>query len=207
MNKSNDDTDSTSRRSAMEVDPDRRFERDVLPLVDDLKRRAWGYTRNSADAEDLVQETLLKAYKAFAQLRGDAHLRAWLLCIMRNTWISNHRTGLRRPAEVLIGDIAGSQFDYAAPAGSRHALSAEHQALRNVLEPDLAEALSALSEDARETVYHLAIRGVGCREAAEAMGVPVGTVLSRMHRARIKLRRSLGEDRCVELSEPRGLVG
>ena len=136
-----------------------------------------------------------------------ASSRAWLLCIMRNTWISNYRTGLRRPAEVLIGDIAGSQLDSAATEGSGHALSAEHQAPRHVLEPDLAEALLALSEDARETVYHIAIRGVGCREAAEAMGVPVGTVLSRMQRTRIKLRRSLGEEPCVELPEPRGVVG
>jgi RNA polymerase sigma-70 factor (ECF subfamily) len=191
MNEKNDDIDSSAPRSAMALDPDRRFERDVLPLVGDLERRAWGYTKNSADAEDLVQETLLKAYKALARLSGDTQLRAWLMCIMRNTWISNYRTGLRRPAEVLIGDIAGSQLDPAGSRGSGHAVSAEHQALHHVLEPDLAEALLSLSEDARETIYHIAVRGMGCQEAAEAMGVPVGTVLSRMHRTRIKLRRSL----------------
>ena len=191
MNEIHADIDSTSPRSEMELDPDRRFERDVLPLVGDLERRAWSYTKNSADAEDLVQETLLKAYKALARLSGDTQLRAWLLCIMRNAWISNYRTGLRRPSEVLVGDIAGSQLDSAGSEGSGHALSAEHQALHHVLESDLAEAMLSLSEDARETFYHIAIRGMGCREAAEAMGVPVGTVLSRMHRTRIKLRRSL----------------
>ena len=183
------DTDSTWRPMTSEADTDQRFERDVLPLAGDLHRRACAYTKNSADAEDLVQETLLKAYRAFGRRREDTQLRAWLMCIMRNTWISNFRATQRRPSEVLVGDIADGTLD--SESSHRHAVSAEYQALSHVLDPELVTALRALSADVRETVYYVAIRGMGCREAAEAMGVPEGTVLSRMHRTRIKLRESV----------------
>jgi RNA polymerase sigma-70 factor (ECF subfamily) len=187
-------TDATRRRSPIEDESERRFERDVLPFVDDLHRRARSYTRNAVDAEDLVQETLLKAFKAFDKFRGDTHLRAWLVCIMRNTWISNHRTSRRRPPEVLSGHVADGHLDAVALPRTAHALSAEHQALRHVLDPELVEALQALPADIRKTFYYVAVCGMASREAAEVMGIPEGTVLSRMHRARIKLRRSLGVD-------------
>lgn len=74
-----------------------RFERDVMPLIKDLHRSAYAYTRNAADAEDLVQETLLRAFRAFDKLSGDYRLKAWLLSIMRNTWISRYRATMRRP--------------------------------------------------------------------------------------------------------------
>jgi RNA polymerase sigma-70 factor (ECF subfamily) len=189
MNDSNDLTDS-----ARDGDDGRSFERDVLPLVGDLHRRARSYTKSAADAEDLVQDTLLKAFKAFGQLQGETHVRAWLLCIMRNTWISNHRASQRRPAEVLTGDIADGHLDSVVAPAAAHAVSAEHQALRHVMDPKLVVALQGLSADIRETVYYVAIRGMGCREAAKMMGVPEGTVLSRMHRTRVKLRQSLDMD-------------
>jgi RNA polymerase sigma-70 factor, ECF subfamily len=189
MNNSNDLTDP-----ATEGDDYRSFERDVLPLAGDLHRRARSYTKNAADAEDLVQDTLLKAFRAFDQLRGETHLRAWLLCIMRNTWISNHRASQRRPAEILSGDIADGHLDAVVTPTAAHAVSAEHQALRHELDPELVVALQALSADVRKTVYYVAIRGMGCREAAEILGIPEGTVLSRMHRTRIKLRQSLSMD-------------
>jgi len=163
--------------SATAGDSVRSFERDVLPLADDL-----------------VQETLLKAYKAFDKLRLETHLRAWLLCIMRNTWINNYRADLRRPVETLVGDIADGQLDSVVPHDSGHVLSAEHQALRHMLDPELAAALLTLSEDMRETVYYVAVLGMKCREEAELMGVPAGTLLSRIHRIRTNLRRSLGMD-------------
>ena len=185
-------TDATLRHSSTDDELERRFERDVLPLTGDLRWRAWSYTRNAADAEDLVQETLLKAFRAFDSFREDTHLRAWLVSIMRNTWISNHRTSQRRPTEVLSGDIADGLLDAVALPGTPHALSAEHQALRHVLDPELTEALQALSADIRETLYYVAVCGMSGREVAEVMGVPEATVLSRMYRARIKLRQSIG---------------
>ena len=106
----NNNNDLSRHSSATAGDlPFRSFERDVLPVAGDLYRRALAYTKNDAHADDLVQETLLKAYKAFDKLRLETHLRAWLLCIMRNTWINNYRADLRRPVETLVGDIADGQ--------------------------------------------------------------------------------------------------
>ena len=146
----NNNNDLSRHSSATAGDSVRSFESDVLPVAGDLYRRALAYTKNDAHADDLVQETLLKAYKAFDKLRLETHLRASLLCIMRNTWINNHRADLRRPVETLVGDIADGQLDSVVPHGSGHVLSAEHQALRHMLDPELAAALLTLSEDMRE---------------------------------------------------------
>ncbi|MGB3484638.1 MAG: sigma-70 family RNA polymerase sigma factor [Mycobacterium sp.] len=170
------------------------FEQEVMPLVDDLLRRATAYTQNVADAEDLVQETLLKAYRGFETFGQDRHLRAWLLRIMRNAWINNYRAGQCRPAESLIGDLADGYLDTAS-RWSLHERSAEHLALRGVPDPGIVAALSELPENLRMTMYYIAIVGLSYREVSEAMKVPPGTVMSRMHRGRILLRRSLGTHR------------
>jgi RNA polymerase sigma-70 factor (ECF subfamily) len=197
MNIGNADTDADRRRSTTKHEMEQRFDREVLALSGDLRGRAWSYTKNDADADDLVQETLLKAFRAFDRLREDTNLRGWLVCIMRNTWISNYRTAQRRPAEVLSGDFADGHLDFGALPEVARAHSAEHHALRHVMDPDLLAALLALPADMRKTIYYVAVCGMGSRGAAEIMGIPEGTVLSRMHRSRIKLRESL----CVESRE------
>lgn len=173
-----------SKDSATEQNSCPSFERDILPLTAELYRRAVGYTKNVADAEDLVQETLLKAYNAFDRLRDDTYLKAWLLRIMRNTWISDHRARLRRPTENLVGEVDDR---------AEHALSAENQVFRQLMDPDVSAALFSLSTEMRETLYWVAIEGMSYREAADIMGVPEGTVMSRMHRSRASMRRSLGD--------------
>lgn len=170
------------------------FEQEVMPLAADLLRRATAYTRNAADAEDLVQETLLKAYRGFDTFGQDRHLKAWLLRIMRNAWINNYRAGQCRPAESLVGDLTDGYLDTAS-RWSRHESSAEQLALRGVTDPGIVAALADLPENLRLTMYYVAIVGLSYREAAEAMRVPPGTVMSRMHRGRILLRRSLGAHR------------
>jgi RNA polymerase sigma-70 factor (ECF subfamily) len=197
MNIGNPDAGALRGHSATDDEMARKFEREVLALSGDLRRRAWSYTKNDADADDLVQETLLKAFRAFDRLREDTNLRGWLVCIMRNTWISNYRTAQRRPAEVLSGDFADGHLDSGALPEAARTSSAEHQALRHVMDPNLLAALLALPADTRKTIYYVAVCGMGSREAAEIMGIPEGTVLSRMHRFRIKLRESL----CVESRE------
>jgi RNA polymerase sigma-70 factor (ECF subfamily) len=174
----------SGKDSAIEQNSCPSFERDILPLTAELYRRAVGYTKNYADAEDLVQETLLKAYNAFDRLREDTYLRAWLLRIMRNTWISDYRARLRRPSESLVGEV---------DEGTEHAQSAENQVFRQLLAPDVRDALLSLSIEMRETLYWVAIEGMSYREAADIMGVPEGTVMSRMHRSRASMRRSLGD--------------
>src|SRR5262245_26656223 len=106
MSDAHDDSTYASRATAALDDSLRCFERDVLPLVDDLHWPAFKYTQNAADAEDLVQETLLRAFKAFGRLDNGKHLKAWLLTIMRNTWISNHRARVRRPNEYLVASFS-----------------------------------------------------------------------------------------------------
>jgi RNA polymerase sigma-70 factor (ECF subfamily) len=103
---------------------------------------------------------------------------------MRNTWISDYRARLRRPTESLVGEVDD---------GADHVLSAENQVFRQLLDPDVREALFSLSTEMRETLYWVAIEGMSYREAADIMGVPEGTVMSRMHRGRASMRRSLGD--------------
>jgi RNA polymerase sigma-70 factor (ECF subfamily) len=160
------------------------FEDAIQPLSGPLYRRALSLTRNGADAEDLVQETLLKAYRSFHTLGEDPRLLAWLTCIMRNAWINSHRASSRRPTEELSGDVDDLE-------GGRGAPSAEHVALHGVPSPALASALSALPESMRQTMYYFAVEGLSCREVATVMGVPPGTVMSRLHRSRRHLRDAL----------------
>jgi RNA polymerase sigma-70 factor (ECF subfamily) len=190
MNESAEDTADDGSVSAKRDDSCGRFERDVLPLTGVLHRYAFAYTRNKADAEDLVQETLLKGFKAFDRVSDNTNFKAWLLTIMKNAWISNHRAAIRRPAERLVPDVADHQ---SASASAEAASSAENMALRDVIDGDVRQAVLDLSEELRRTVYFVAIEGMKCYEVAEVMGVSPGTVFSRLHRCRRYLRRSLSD--------------
>jgi RNA polymerase sigma-70 factor (ECF subfamily) len=187
--------------STARADVDGGFERDVLPLAGDLYRYALSRTKNAADAEDLVQDTMLKAFRAYGAVREDTYFKAWTLTIMKHTWISNHRATERRPAEHLVGDVSDEQVPSWSPDASEDMLSAEHHALRDLLDSEMTDALSALPEDMRRTVYYIAIEGMKYREAADLMGVSEGTVMSRMHRIRTKLRLALGD-----VAQQRGLL-
>jgi RNA polymerase sigma-70 factor, ECF subfamily len=189
----NADTDDLTITTTNPSGSDGRFEQDVLPLAGFLYRYALSYTKNPADAEDLVQETMLKAYKAFDRVRENTHFKAWTLTILKNTWIGNHRATKCRPAEHLIGDLADEQLAASGRSASEHMLSAEHYAIRKLHHSDVIDALHSLPEHMRQTVYYVAIEGMKYREAALAMGVSEGTVMSRMHRIRTNLRVSLGD--------------
>ncbi|AQT83105.1 hypothetical protein B1R94_25760 [Mycolicibacterium litorale] len=171
----------------------RDFTREVMPLTGELYRRAYSYTRNTADAEDLLQDTLFRAYRAFHALREGSHIRAWLLRIMQNVWISRYRATLCRPAETLVGQWTDGHVDDGYGPALAQAGSAESVALLDVVDPEILRALSALPEALRLTVFYVAVRGMTCREVAAFMGVPEGTVLSRLHRGRRQLRTALGD--------------
>ena len=197
----NHGTDDSTTTNTTRADVYRGFERDVLPLAGDLYRYALSRTKNAADAEDLVQETMLKAFKAYGGVREDTYFKAWALTIMRHTWISNYRATTRRPAEQLIGDVSDEQLPSFSRDASEDMLSAEHHALRDLFDPDMFDALHALPEHMRRTVYYIAIEGMKYREAAAVMGVSEGTVMSRMHRIRTNLRLALGG-----VAQQRGLL-
>ncbi|OPX09858.1 RNA polymerase sigma factor [Mycobacterium sp. AT1] len=165
------------------------FDEDVVPLRAELHRYAVSLTRNSPDAEDLVQDTMLKAFKAYDRLRPETFLKAWLFTIMRNTWFSACRTAKLRP-EVLLADMTDVDHRPTVP-DARASSSAEDELLREEIDPELIAALTGLSEEMRATVFHVVVGDMLCRDAAELLGVSTNTVLTRMHRSRHALRRAL----------------
>lgn len=185
----------------METDcPDRdseltaRFERDAIPLLDELYAAARRLSRNRADAEDLVQETMLKAYRHFRSFREGSCLSAWLYRIMHNTWINNHRKSLCRPAEQLTADFADWQREAGRNRhGWRGSRAADIEMLENLPDFEVVQALEALPESLRMTVYYADVHGYRYREIAEILDIPVGTVMSRLHSARRKLRALLAD--------------
>jgi RNA polymerase sigma-70 factor (ECF subfamily) len=160
------------------------FRRYVVPELPVLLRVARRITSNATDAEDLVQEALLRAYRAVDRFDG-RYPRAWLLTILRNTWRNmNRRTRPRlldAEDDVLLVPAAG--------ADGRS--GAEEHVVDNMLDADLAAELRDLSNNHREVVLLVDIDGLTYQEAADVLGVPIGTVMSRLHRARKRLRTRL----------------
>jgi len=178
-----------------------RFERDVMPLLDQLYGAALQMTRNRADAEDLVQETYLKAFAAFGSFRVGTNLRAWLYRILTNAYISGYRARRSRPAQYPVEEITNSQLAQAGEHTSTGLPSAEMEALDRLPDGDVKAALQKLPEDFRMTVYLADVEGFAYKEIAEIMGCPIGTVMSRLHRARRQLRELL-----TDTARERGLL-
>jgi RNA polymerase sigma-70 factor (ECF subfamily) len=188
----NNGTDS-SEVSAKAIEVRRRFEREVLPLANDLHAVAMGYTRNLYDAAELVQETLLNAFKSYDRYTEQSYLKAWLLTILRNTWISRHRWRQNRPAENLIPDFSSFEHGATAPGEIPTVASAEQQALHLVLDADVEQALLTLPAESRETLYLVAVHNMSYHEVGEVMGISPNAVGSRMYRIRAVLRGQLAD--------------
>jgi RNA polymerase sigma-70 factor (ECF subfamily) len=170
-----------------------RFERDAIPMIDELYASARRLTRCRADAEDLLQDAMLKAYADFASFQPGTHLRAWLYRIMHNTWINAYHKNRRRPIENLSAEIA----DWQLIAHHRHAAtplrSAELEALEALPDNEIARALSGLPNKLQAVIYHADIEGLHYREIADIAEIPLGTVMSRLHRGRRLLRELLAD--------------
>lgn len=194
------DTERTEDKEALA-----RFEQDALPLLDQLYGGALRMTRNPQDAEDLVQETYLKAYKAFHSFKPGTNLKAWLYRIMTNTYINSYRKKQRQPAESPTEEITDYQLYTTSSHDSTGLQSAEVEALKNLPNREIVDAMNELSDDYRMVVYYADIEGLAYKEIAEVMDTPLGTVMSRLHRGRKQLRgllKDVAKDQGIGLDHP-----
>ena len=179
-----------------------RFQREALPLLDSLYAGALRMTRNPADAEDLVQETMLRAYRSFDRFEPGTNLKAWLFRIMTNAYINTYRKRQREPLKVSQDDI--EDFDlYQELKNHDPAYSAtpESIVLDNLLDSDITQAIDDLPEQFRMAVILSDLEGFTYAEMADIMDVPMGTVMSRLHRGRKTLQKRL-----LDLAKEKGIV-
>jgi RNA polymerase sigma-70 factor, ECF subfamily len=180
------------QRRSDEAELRARFEREAVPLRNILYRHAFRMSRNHADAEDLVQETMMKAYAGFHSFRRDTNMHAWLSRILINSYISDYRKKRRQPMQYSTEEVTEQRlvdsYTRSAPAGLR---SAEDQALDSLPDNDIKAAMQALPAQFRDVVYYADVEGLRYQEIAAIMNTPTGTVASQLYRGRRHLRRLL----------------
>ena len=178
------------------------FESQALPFIDQLYAAGLRMTRNPADAQDLVQETFVKAFSAFHQYQQGTNLKAWMYRILTNTFINNYRKKQRDPYQNSIDELEDWQLGEAtsSTSASRTSRSAEAEAIDHLPDSTVKDALQSIPEDFRMAVYLADVEGFSYQEIADIMHTPVGTVMSRLHRGRRLLR-----DRLTEYAQERGI--
>jgi RNA polymerase sigma-70 factor (ECF subfamily) len=178
------------------------FERDAMQYASQLYSAALRMTRNPADAEDVVQETYLKAYRAYDTFQAGTNLKAWLYRILTNTYINRYRKRQRRPSEVELGELQDLYLYKRLGESSGASVSAEEAVLEQFVDTDITMALESLPENFRMPVLLADVEGFSYKEIAAILDIPIGTVMSRLHRGRKALQKKLWN-----VAEERGLTG
>jgi RNA polymerase sigma-70 factor (ECF subfamily) len=189
---------SILRTELTDAERRRLFEAQVLPLADRLYGAAMRYTRDPVDAQDLLQEAMVKAFRSFHQYQQGTNLKAWLYRVLHTTYLSMYRKQQRRPQENLTDDWGDhTLFDAVVDSGS-----VEEDVLASFTDQAVKDALADLPEQFRMAVYLADIEGFAYKEIAEIMDTPVGTVMSRIHRGRKGLQQAL-----TQYARQRGILG
>lgn len=167
------------------------FEREAMPYLDKLYGAALRLTRSESDAEDLVQDTLLKAYRFYDRFEAGTNLKAWLLKILTNTFINRYRRTVRE-RKVFDGAVAKPVGEGVMSRAAMRALTTPIEtAQQRILAREIQKAIDELPEDYRIMILLADVEELSYKEIAEAIGCPIGTVMSRLHRARKTLQKKL----------------
>ncbi len=167
-----------------DAEPAMRFTREALPLRPYLQRVAYRYTRSRIDAEDLVQETYLRAWAGFGTYEAGTNIRAWLVRILVNVWMTNHRRSARRVQETLIGCLSEESAAHPLPVTP----SAEDVVLWHHPDEVVKQCLAVLPMSYRVAIYYVDICQYPLKDVAAIEGIPLGTAMSRRHRGLRRLR-------------------
>ncbi|MEN9305809.1 MAG: hypothetical protein RLY76_1077 [Actinomycetota bacterium] len=178
------------REKETKAERTKRFERDALQYMNQLYAAAMRYTKNPEDAQDLVQDAYIKAYNSFHQFEPGTNLKAWLYRVLTTTFINNYRKDQRRP-QTSDSELEDWQLAEASSHTSDQGKSTEDVVLENLPDSDIKNALAQIPEEFRMVVYLADVEGFSYKEIAEIVGVPTGTVMSRLHRGRKQLREKL----------------
>ena len=184
--------DATQPSSATERERQQRLEAEALTYLDPLYRTALRLSRNPQDAEDLVQETYLNAFRALDRFEEGTNLRAWLFRILNNAFISQYRRRKRRPSDSLDEFSDFYLYDHLVEGGVAPAPeNPEQEVLSRIGDEAVLRALEELPVEFRQVELLADVEGFSYREIAEVLGIPIGTVMSRLYRARRRLQRLL----------------